>query len=55
VDESCRTNIALVNAAKDMPMADTATNMPVSDFCEGDPDCCTCPGRGAISGGRPEP
>ena len=32
-DASCRTIIALVKAAKDMEMADTATHMPVSDFC----------------------
>src|SRR6202041_2804150 len=55
VEESCRTNIALVNAAKDIPMAETATNIPVSDFWEGDPDCATYPGRGVSSGGLPEP
>jgi hypothetical protein len=38
-----------------MPMAETATNIPVSDFWEGDPDCVTCPGQGVRSGGRPEP
>jgi len=55
VDESCRTIIALVNAAKDIPMAETATHIPVSDFWACEPDPVTCPGRGAISGGPPEP
>jgi hypothetical protein len=30
-----------VNAAKDIPIAETATNIPVSDFWAGDPDCIT--------------
>src|ERR1700734_3505077 len=51
----CRTIIELVKAAKNMEMAATATQTPVSDFSACEPEAVTWPGRGVIFGGLPGP